>query len=156
MLVYWKLPFFMDKSFCSKRQIFAEGFSHFWHAKIDTSKVYLTTPDRKLNRFMSVFARCTFCEFYALNWVKFPYLEKERKERVSRWNSCTANILTVLSTAFGSVTFPTVIWLCMLPPKTAIDLKLYSSMSFSVTGTAIGCDHYCQITVAVNICSVEI
>ena len=59
----------------------------------------------------------------------------------------TANILTVLSTAFGSVTFPTVIWLCMLPPKTAIDLKLYSSMSLSVTGTAVGCDHYCQITV---------
>ena len=81
MLVYWKLPFFMDKSFCSKRQIFAEGFSHFWHAKIDTSKVYLTTPDRKLNRFMSVFARCTFCEFYALKWVKFPYLEKERKSK---------------------------------------------------------------------------
>ena len=24
----------------------------------------------------------------------------------------TANILTILSTAFGSVTFPTVIWLC--------------------------------------------
>ena len=59
----------------------------------------------------------------------------------------TANILTVLSTAFGSVTFPTVIWLCMLLPKTAIDLKLYSSMSLSVTGTAVGCDHYCQITV---------
>ena len=59
----------------------------------------------------------------------------------------TANILTVLSTAFGSVTFPTVIWLCMLPPKIAIDLKLYSSMSLSVTGRAVGCDHYCQITV---------
>ena len=61
--------------------------------------------------------------------------------------SYTANILTVLSTAFGSVMFPTVIWLCMLPPKTAIDLKLYSSISLSVTGTAVGCDHYCQITV---------
>ena len=60
---------------------------------------------------------------------------------------CTANILTVLSTAFGSVTFPTVLWLCMLLPKTAIDLKLYSSMSLSVTGTAVGCDHYYQITV---------
>ena len=59
----------------------------------------------------------------------------------------TANILTVLSTAFGSVTFPIVVWLCMLPPKTAIDLKLYSSMSLSVTGTAVGCDNNCQITV---------
>ena len=59
----------------------------------------------------------------------------------------TANILTVLSTAFGSVTFPTVIWLCMFPPKTAIDLKLYSSMSLTVIGTAVGCDNHCQITV---------
>ena len=58
----------------------------------------------------------------------------------------TANILAVLTTAFGSVTFPTVIWLCMLPPKTEIDLKLYSSLSLSVTGTAVGCDQYCQIT----------
>ena len=58
----------------------------------------------------------------------------------------TANILTVLSTAFGSVTFPTVIWLCMLPPKTAIDLKLYSSLSLSVLATAIDCDKHCQIT----------
>ena len=54
-----------------------------------------------------------------------------------------ANILTVISTAFGSVTFPTVIWLYMLPTKTAIDIKLCSSMSLSVTGTAVGCDHYC-------------
>ena len=59
----------------------------------------------------------------------------------------TANILTVLSTAFGRVTFPTVILLCMLQPKTAIDHKLYSSMSLSVMGTAVGCDHHCQITV---------
>ena len=47
----------------------------------------------------------------------------------------TANILTVISTAFGSGTFPTEIWLCMLQPKTAIDLKLYSSMSLSAMGT---------------------
>ena len=60
---------------------------------------------------------------------------------------CTANILTVLSTAFGSVTFPTVFWLLVLQPKTAIDLKLYSSMSLSVIDTAVGCDDYCQITV---------
>ena len=59
----------------------------------------------------------------------------------------TANILTVLSTAFGSITFPTVIWLRMIQPKTAIYLKLYSSMALSVIGTAIGCDSYCQITV---------
>ena len=58
----------------------------------------------------------------------------------------TANILTVLSTDFCSVTFPTVIWLCMLQPKTALDLKLYSSVSLSVTGTVIGCDSHCQIT----------
>ena len=61
--------------------------------------------------------------------------------------SYTANIFTVLSTAFGSVMFPTVIWLCMLQSKTAIDVKLYSSMSLSVMGTAIGCDNHCQITV---------
>ena len=59
----------------------------------------------------------------------------------------TANNLTVLSTTFGRVTFPTVIWLCILLPKTAIDLKLYSSVSLSVMGTAIGCDNHCQITV---------
>ena len=40
---------------------------------------------------------------------------------------------------FGSDTFPTVIWLCMLPPKTAIYLKLYSSMFLSVMGTAVHC-----------------
>ena len=54
----------------------------------------------------------------------------------------TANILIVLSKAFGSVTFPTVIWLWMLQPKTKINLKLYSSMPLSVTGTVIGCDDY--------------
>ena len=59
----------------------------------------------------------------------------------------TANILTVLNTAFGSVTFPTVILLDMLRSKTAIDFKLYSSMPLSVIGTAVGCDNYCQITV---------
>ena len=60
---------------------------------------------------------------------------------------CTANILTVLSTASGSVTFPTVIWLYMLQPKTSIDLKLYSLISLGVMGTAVGCDNYCRITV---------
>ena len=57
------------------------------------------------------------------------------------------SILTVLSTAFGSVMFPTTICLYMLTHKTAIDLKLHSSMSLSVMGTAIGCDDHCQITV---------
>ena len=56
----------------------------------------------------------------------------------------SANI--VLSTAFGSVTFPNAIWLCMLQSKT-IDLKLYSSVSLSVMGTAVGCDSHCQNTV---------
>ena len=60
----------------------------------------------------------------------------------------TANILTVLSTAFGSVTCATAIWLYILQPKIAIDLKLYSSMSARVLGTAFGCDNHCQITVA--------
>ena len=59
----------------------------------------------------------------------------------------TTNNLTVLSTAFGSVKFPAVILLCVLQPKTTIDLKLYSSMSLSVIDTIIGCDNYCQITV---------
>ena len=59
----------------------------------------------------------------------------------------TANTLTVLSTAFGSFTFPTVIWLCMLQSKTAIDHKLYSSMSLSIMDTVVGCDKHCQITV---------
>ena len=79
-----------------------------------------------------------YTQFLTMIHNKFQFL---------KMYNCTANILTVLSTAFGSVTFPTVIWLCMLPPKTAIDLKLYSSMSLSVMGTAVGCDHYCQITV---------
>ena len=35
---------------------------------------------------------------------------------VSR-NLYTAIIVTVLGTAFGSVTFPTVIWLCILKPN---------------------------------------
>ena len=76
----------------------------------------------------------------------------------------TANILTVLSTAFGSVTFSTALWLCRLQVKALIDLKLYSSMSLIVIGTVVGCDHHCQITVVnvtqpmtvnyANICSV--
>ena len=49
----------------------------------------------------------------------------------------TTNILTVLSTAFGCVMFPTEIWPCVLQPKTTIDLKLYSSVSLSVIGKAI-------------------
>ena len=59
----------------------------------------------------------------------------------------TANIVAVLSIAFSSVTFPTIIWPCILQPKTAIDLKLYSSMPLSVIGTAVDCDNYCQIAV---------
>ena len=51
----------------------------------------------------------------------------------------TANILTVLSTASGSVTCATVIWLYKLQPKIEIDLKLYSSVSLNVmyTNTAV-------------------
>ena len=59
----------------------------------------------------------------------------------------TANILTLLCTAFGSVTSPTVIWLCLLQSKTAINVKLHSSMSLSVIGTAVGGYNHCQMTV---------
>ena len=61
----------------------------------------------------------------------------------------TANILTILHTALSNVTFPTVIWLCILQPNTAIDLKPCYSMSLSVMGTAVGCDNHCQITVGI-------
>ena len=61
--------------------------------------------------------------------------------------ACTANILTVLSTAFGSVTFPTVIWLHILQPNIALSLKLYSSKSVTVMCTANGCHNPSQITV---------
>jgi len=69
-----------------------------------------------------------------------------RSNIITRIN-CTANILNLFITAFDSVTFPIVIWLYMLQPKTAIDLKLYSSMSLSVMVTAVSCDNHCQITV---------
>ena len=49
----------------------------------------------------------------------------------------TANILTVLSTAFGSVTYATVIWLHKLQLKIAIDFKLYSSVSLNVIFTVV-------------------
>ena len=60
----------------------------------------------------------------------------------------TANISTVLSTAFGSIACATVAWLYILQPKIAIDLKLYSSMSVNVMCTVVVCDNHCQITVA--------
>ena len=63
------------------------------------------------------------------------------KGRIKSCSKYTVNILTVLSTTFGIVMFPIVVWLCMSLPKTAIDLKLHSSMSLSATGTAIGCDN---------------
>ena len=61
----------------------------------------------------------------------------------------TANILTVLNTAFGSVTYATVIWLHILQSKIAIDLKLYSSASalLNVVCTVVACNNHCQITV---------
>ena len=49
----------------------------------------------------------------------------------------TANILTVLSIAFGSVTCVTVILLHILQPKIAIDFRLYSSVSLNVICTVI-------------------
>ena len=61
---------------------------------------------------------------------------------------CTANILTVISTAFGSATCATVIWLYILQPEIAIDLILYSLMTMNVMYTIVVCDNHCQITVA--------
>ena len=60
----------------------------------------------------------------------------------------TANISTVLSTAFGSVTCATAIWLYILQPKIAIDLKLHSSVSLNVMCTVVDCNNHRQITVA--------
>ena len=60
----------------------------------------------------------------------------------------TANILTVLSTAFGSVTWATVIWLHISQSKIAIDIKLYSSVSLNVMSTVVACNNHCQITLA--------
>ena len=64
--------------------------------------------------------------------------ETTQMEEVQKlFDNYTANILTVLSTAFGIVMFPTVIWLCMLLPKAVIDIKLHSSTSLSVMGAAV-------------------
>ena len=53
-------------------------------------------------------------------------------------NQCNQeNILTVISTAFGSVTCAIVIWLHILELKIAIDLKLYSSVSMNVMCTVV-------------------
>ena len=60
----------------------------------------------------------------------------------------TANMLTVLSTAFVSITCATAIWLYILQPEMAIDLKLYSSVSSNVICTIVDCNNHCQITVA--------
>ena len=60
----------------------------------------------------------------------------------------TANIVNVLSTAFGSVTCATVIWLHILQPKIVNDLKLYSSVSMNVMSTVVACNNHCQIKVA--------
>ena len=60
----------------------------------------------------------------------------------------TTNILTALGTAFGSVTCTTAIWPYVLQPKIAIDLKLYSSISFNVMFIVVGCNNHCKITVA--------
>ena len=79
---------------------------------------------------------------------------------------CCAWLIFRFYNTLGSAMFLTVSWMYMLQPKTGIDLKLYSSMSLCVMGTAVGCDNQCQITVgnvcntandcklAVNICSV--
>ena len=78
----------------------------------------------------------------------YPQLEKRDVYAEIINVAYTANILTVLSTAFGSFTCATVIWLHILQPKIAIDLKLYSSVSLNVICTVVVCDNQCQITVA--------
>ena len=80
-------------------------------------------------------------------WINIPLADSSVRP-FAVWKDhviYTAIILTVLITAFGSFTFPNVIWLCMLQLKIAIDLKLYFSMSLSVMGTAIGCNNHYQI-----------
>ena len=59
----------------------------------------------------------------------------------------TANISTVLSTAFGSVKCATVLWLHNLQPKIAIDFKLYSSVSLNFIYTLVDCNNHCQTAV---------
>ena len=71
------------------------------------------------------------------------------KESFGGWEYVyNANILTVLSTAFGSVTCATVIWLYILQAKIAIDLKLHSSVSLNVMCTVVASNKHCQITMA--------
>ena len=60
----------------------------------------------------------------------------------------TANISTVLSTAFGCVTCAIVILLYILQPKIVIDLKLYSSVSLNIMFTVVASNNHCQITMA--------
>ena len=60
----------------------------------------------------------------------------------------TASILIVHSTAFGSVTCATVIWLHILQPKIVIGFKLHSSVSLNVICTVVDCNNHCQIAVA--------
>ena len=76
----------------------------------------------------------------------FPHGTIDRKHLTDLIHLYTANILTVLSTAFGSVTFPTVIWLHILQPNIALSLKLYSSKSVTFMCTANGCGNPSQIT----------
>ena len=58
----------------------------------------------------------------------------------------TANILTVISRAFGSVICATVIWLHKSQPKVAIDLKLCSSVLLNIIFTVVACNNHYQIT----------
>ena len=60
----------------------------------------------------------------------------------------TANILTVHSTAFGSVACATVIFLHISKSKIAIDIKLYSLVSLNVMSAVGACNNQCQIAVA--------
>ena len=75
----------------------------------------------KLDFFSNCFTKITYLKV----WLDMKHYQNTIHSDSSKYSE---NILTVLSTAFGSITFPTVIWLCMLPYKTAIDLKLYSAM----------------------------
>ena len=64
------------------------------------------------------------------------------------WNALHCKSLAVPSAAFGSVTCATVIWLYIIQPRVAFDLKLYSSVSLNVMCTVVDCNNHYQITVA--------
>ena len=108
-----------------------------------SNKAYLAgSVVRHCEKFWWAFVRShSFFYFLATNTL-------EKKVFAHVTSHYTANISTVLSTAFGSVTCATVLWLYILQSKIAIDLKLYSSVLLNVMCVVVACKNQCQITVA--------